>query len=735
MYQDYYPYDIETLANYFSCVVERLSDGAKWYFEISPWRHDGYAMYMFFMQVGQSGGVGVGYNNEAFDYPVIHEIMLRQGNMTPTAIYNYAQRVIRDINRGQKWQHNIWDNEKFFLQIDLMKVHHFDNTAKMTSLKLLEFNMRLDNIQEMPHHHSKQLNLREAAETLAYNDNDVFATKTFLKFTIPMLEPRYELSQKFGRNFVNFNDTKIGEQIVVETLKKNGIFLRKGDKTLRDKINVGDILFPYLEFNRREFQVVHEFFKSAVIDAAEIKGYFGSRDKTKSKCKQFITLDYAMMMDPNDVTVMCGTKTTSLTKYLEKPESYPNAKFRPTNIHTVVDGFRFDFGAGGIHGSLHNTIVKTTRDRKVRDSDVASFYPNIGIQNEVYPEHIGPAWCGVMTWLYEERLRVGKKTSLGNGYKLALNGSYGKSNDEHSVLCDPQYTMTITINGQLLLCMLAEALMDSVPDFQMIQINTDGLTYSYPPEYEYVVEDVCKWWESLTKLELEHVDYDKMCIRDVNSYLAVTKPFKDKEGKLVPPKVKRIGAYAYVRAEEDISTRELPWHKNHSAIVVAKAAEAALVRNENIERFIRNHVKVDPYDFYLRTKVPRSGQVYLETSEGRTQVQNVSRYYVSNSGGQLVKEMVPTEKQQQDWLDKPHWRHIVSGVVKQSKSQPSGKWVQVEPPSQQRPPTRTRYHGSYLVTVANKLDDGPDISDVNIDFYVAETRKLVDELVTKSPRD
>lgn len=344
-----------------------------------------------------------------------------------------------------------------------------------------------------------------------------------------------------------------------------------------------------------------------------------------------------------------------------------------------------------------------------------------------------------MDWMYHERLRVGKKTDIGNGFKLALNGSYGKSSDEHSVLYDPQYTMSITINGQLMLCMLAEALMDAIPDFKMVQINTDGLTYTFPPEYREQVMEVHKWWETVTQLELEHVDYRLMAIRDVNNYLAVTKPYKDDEGKLKPGKVKRIGAYAYVRAGEDSSTRELPWHKNNSAVVVAKAAEAALVRNVNIETFIRNHLTVNPWDFFLRTKVNRSSGLFLETPEywgdqvvniRSDEIQRVSRYYISNHGGKLVKVMTPTEKKQKEWLEKPHWRHIKTGETKQGKKAPSGMWVQIDPPSKTRPDTRTGIDSKYWVTLCNTIPNGqPDLTDININYYVSEARKLVDKLI------
>ncbi len=40
-------------------------------------------------------------------------------------------------------------------QIDLFKIHHFDNKNRRVSLKRLEFEMDLENIEEMPIHHTK----------------------------------------------------------------------------------------------------------------------------------------------------------------------------------------------------------------------------------------------------------------------------------------------------------------------------------------------------------------------------------------------------------------------------------------------------------------------------------------------------------------------------------------------------------------------------------------------------
>ena len=75
--------------------------------------------------------------------------------------------------------------------------------------------------------------------------------------------------------------------------------------------------------------------------------------------------------------------------------------------------------------------------------------------------------------------------------------------------------MKTTVNGQLLLCMLSERLMEEIPDCTMIQINTDGMTVRVHKKYIEQMKAICARWEKLTQLELESVMYSKMIIKDV----------------------------------------------------------------------------------------------------------------------------------------------------------------------------------------------------------------------------
>lgn len=208
--------------------------------------------------------------------------------------------------------------------------------------------------------------------------------------------------------------------------------------------------------------------------------------------------------------------------------------------------------------------------------------------------------------------------------KLALNGVYGDSNNQYSVFYDPLYTMTITLNGQLLLCLLAEQLM-TIPGLRLVQVNTDGATVIVPRSRKADVQGARLWWEQLTGLTLEDATYKRMSIRDVNNYLA-----EYEDGS-----VKRKGAYEY----------KVGWHQNAGGLVIPKVAEKVLTQGAPIRQTIEQWS--DVMDFMLRTKVPRSS--YLTWGDER--IQNTSRYYIAKGGKSLFKWMPPLK-------GKTEWRKI-----------------------------------------------------------------------------
>ncbi|MBU6231804.1 hypothetical protein KGP36_03985 [Patescibacteria group bacterium] len=573
-----YVYDLETYPNVFLASFEHAESPLRWVFEISEWRNDSKPLLDFLTWLKLQNARMVGFNNLGFDYPVLHQF-IRAGYGEPGMLYAKAKAIIdsqRFDDSEERWAHQVKPSDRFIEQLDLYKIHHFDNKAKATSLKVLEFNMRAETVVDLPFPVGTVLT-REQTEILKrYNAHDVAQTKQFYHHSAEMIRFREELTRKYQRDFMNHNDTKIGKDYFVMKLEEAHVACydfsptkgRSPRQTKRPIIALNDAILPWVRFDHPDLNRVLDWFKQQTI--TETKGVF------------------------KDLTA-------------------------------TVDGFTFVFGLGGIHGSVDSKIVESDAEHVIIDLDVTSYYPNLAIVNGFYPAHLGVEFVNVYRHLFELRKKYPKKSAESEMLKLALNGVYGDSNNPFSVFYDPLFTMSITLNGQLLLCMLAERLM-KITGLQLIQINTDGLTVRVPRQHRELVDGVSRHWMEETRLTLEETTYNVLMIRDVNNYLGVKK-----DGTR-----KRKGAYAHDRAEDWRGW----WCLNESAMVIPKVAEKVLIDGAPIRKTVESWP--DRMDFMLRTKVPRTSQLWVHYPDQEPeQIQNVSRYYVAQGGGHLYKMMPP----------------------------------------------------------------------------------------------
>lgn len=623
-----YIYDIESYPNIFTLAGKHHITSTRYRFEISHRRNDRFALLTWLRWLHENKCRMVGYNNDGFDYPVL-DFILNYPDMGAAEINRHVQALIGNNDRWGNAIRNPWIE-----QIDLYKIHDFDRETKRTSLKALEFNMRRKTVVDLPFPPGTWLSDSQMDTLIVYNDEDVDATDDFYGYSLDQIHFRERLTAKYGGKFqcMNWNDVKIGKEYFIMELEKAspGICYipgtRKPRQTIRPQIDLSEVVFPWIQFKRPAFTAVTEWFKRQVI--TETKGVFNdiSEESLGADLVQYCTLKkHRQALVPGIVTP--SNSTVETTKNGKTLYAVWN---KAENLHVIVNGFQFDFGTGGIHGSVSSRVVLADNEYGIYDIDVKSYYPNLGIKNRIYPEHLGENFCGIYSDVYDMRQTYPKSAAENGMLKLSLNSVYGQSNAEFSPFRDPKYTMLITVNGQLLLCLAADYLMD-IPGLEIIQVNTDGLTVRCPRNMKWAVDRVCEWWQEHTRLELEEVEYRGMWIRDVNNYIAQT----------VKGKVKRKGAYAhkFEPPHIDKGSGDLEWHQDHSALVVPKAAEAALVRGEDIVQFIMNHQ--DPFDFCLRAKVPKNCRLLINES----QVQNITRYYVVHSGGgEMIKVMPPLPK-------------------------------------------------------------------------------------------
>lgn len=696
---DKYIFDIETYPNAFTFSVIRTDGMFPNSFEVSSRKNEMNRVFACLDYIKEQDASLVGFNNLAFDYPVLHKLLaLRDSGKLPIngatiakRAYKFAQEQI-DSFKG-KFPNTVKLNERYVNQVDLFKIHHFDNQAKMTSLKMLEFNMRESNIADLPYPVGTELKNHEIDVLLKYNMHDVMMTLAFYNHSLPLVEFREKLTHLYNRDFINHSDAKIGGDYFVMRLEEANIKLYTKDsegkrvtrQSKRSSIDIGKCLFDYYDFKRPEFIAIQQWFSKQVI--TETKGVFSDIPEhllgDVAKYAEMVIKKKKLVVDPitNEPTQSecdrfkkfypCGwidkvelkAKKKGVNQY-----SYWGCWKIAETLNVVVNGFRMDFGTGGIHGSLNSKIVQETKKYKIIDADVSSMYPNIAISNNVYPEHLSVKFCEIYKDVYEQRKSYPKSAPENAMLKLALNATYGNSNNKFSVFYDPVYTMKITINGQLSLCLLVEKLLE-VKDTLLVGVNTDGVTVALDRDYQEEYDAACKQWESQVKLQLEFVEYSKMIIRDVNNYIAIYT-----DGKL-----KSKGAYEY---------KDLGWHKNHSSLIIPMAAEANMLSGVDVREFIMAHK--EKFDFMLRTKVARSSRLVLvmEDEFGSpidVPQQNICRYYPCKSGGKLVKIMPP----------------LVEGGEER----------------------RLSIDSAWMVKPCNNIEDY--VGDIDYDYYVAEADKLI----------
>lgn len=175
------------------------------------------------------------------------------------------------------------------------------------------------------------------------------------------------------------------------------------------------------------------------------------------------------------------------------------------------------------HGCAAPKVWNTTDDWIIVDYDVGSLYPSIAKSLKLYPEHLGPKFNEIYSHFIDKRLEEKHKPKnerdnvLIEGYKLILNGTYGKSNEESSFIYDPLYTYRTTIAGQIFICMWAERWVKVCPRLKFIQTNTDGQTLYVPREDLDKIRAVNDQLTKETGLTIEETVYSKMCVRDVNN--------------------------------------------------------------------------------------------------------------------------------------------------------------------------------------------------------------------------
>lgn len=657
--------DYETLSNCFTGVFENYKTLETKVFVIHDLQNDLDEFVSFLNTNIANKEWHISYNGLAFDAQITHFILDNHddwwdftGCEIANIIYRCAQRAIQKSNNKEFADYPQW--KMSIGQIDIFKMHHWDNPAKRSSLKWIQYSMDWDNILEMPIHHESAITTKEEIDTiLEYCINDVRSTKEIYNRSKSQIGLRKELTKTYGINLFSASEPRISKELFGYYLSEKLNIPKKELKdmrTHRDIIKIKDIILPYINFTSNEFSTLLQRFKALDVNAKNLKGSF----------------KYSI--------------------------NYKDVKT--------------DFGLGGVHGARKKGVYESNEDMIIMSSDVTSFYPNLAIRNRWSPGHFPiDAFCDQYEWFFEERKKIPKNNPMNYVYKIILNSTFGLSNDEKSFFYDPELCMKITINGQLTLMMLYEQIMERIPGAIALLQNTDGIETIIPRKYydEYML--ICKEWENITNLSLEHDQYQKLVLADVNNYIGINN-YKEvditkwREIKQSDPhylfKVENDKfSYAPVKLKGRFDFHNLQLHKNKSKLVIPKAIYQYFVHNVLPEDYLEQNKNI--LDYCIGSKSNGDwkcvGRSIKEGAFLEEELQKINRYYISKTGVKIIK---------------------VNRVDKREIQLEAGKWIQAIFNKMKMEPKWDSYNidkGYYTQAIENEINNILTVSSNQLKLF------------------
>ncbi len=639
-------YDIETLAEDFSITLSNPDFTEVEDFVINQYRNDIYGLVKFIRDKGVE--YYAGFNCISFDAQVITFILKNyekwhelEGKEIAVLIYKFAQKVIDDTNYGLFPPYR--EDELFAKQIDLFRIHHYNNMARRCSLKWVAFSIDED-VEEMPIHHStKNLTLEQIEMIKEYRRNDVKVTCRLFQYTIGNTDhPDYEgdklalrrdVKKQFDIDALNLSDVSIGDEITKRAYcKLSGRDVREVSKlkgTFRKSIKLKFCIAKFIKFNNPQLQQLHKKIQNTTI--TETKGGFSES--------------------------------------------------------IVLNGVTYKLGLGGIHSEDPKRVIIPNDNEILEDWDVASLHPTTIIKNKQFPYHLDENWLNGYSNIRDERLEAKKltKTSsvhkcIADTYKLALNGSYGRTNMP-GWMYDPQLTMFVTITGQLALLMLAEQIGEI--GIKVVSCNTDGILLLYPKEKREELLTVLERWQKQTEYELESASYKKYVQTSVNDYLAIK----------TDGSIKKKGDF--------LTYSEL--HKNKSRRIIPLAWEKYFVEGTPVEKTIKKHKNI--FDFCIGVKASKDYHYELvDLKTGEKEVfHRLVRYYVSPSGKKLLK-------------------------IKNPESEATGNEInECEAPD--------KHTGKAQLCKVYNIHDPESIHDIDYDYYIKKAQDVIDAIELKKSKN
>jgi hypothetical protein len=365
--------------------------------------------------------------------------------------------------------------------IDLIEV-----APGQAGLKIYGGRLHSKRMQDLPIAPDQLISEQLRPKLIEYCENDLITTQDLYEDLVEEIELRYGLSNEYDVDVRSKSDAQMSEAIIVKKVQQ--VTGREIERpSYRNDYKFKYEPYDFIEFQTQELIQFYEKVKNA-------KYGFSEKDK---------------------VTI---------------PDELKNTKLK-------IGNERYTFGNGGLHSNEKSRTIESDDEYELWDWDVKSYYPSIVIECGFFPPSLGEIFLDIFSGFKRERLLAPKGSVKNTGFKIFLNGSFGKLGSKWSKMYGPELMIQVTVTGQLALLMLIEQL--ELEGIRVVSGNTDGIViYCHKTQIERMKQIIANW-EKKTGFEMESANYRSLHSRDVNNYIAIK----------TDNSVKQKGAYAFVGAK------------------------------------------------------------------------------------------------------------------------------------------------------------------------------------------
>lgn len=495
--------DVETYANYFMLGFKNIETGKLIQYEL----YEGHPLDIEAIRKIMARRTTISFNGIHYDLPMIAAACAGWNNKQ---LKQLSDSIILQNLKPWDLERNLglvipkWDH------IDLIEV-----APGQASLKIYGGRVHSRRMQDLPIEPEAWITAEQRRELCRYNGNDLDTTIDLYRALEKQIALRERMSEEYGLDLRSKSDAQIAEAVLRKEIEK-----LTGVRPQRPNIP------PGTRFNYRTPDFIS--FRSPLM-----------------------TQTLAMVQKANFTVASNGAVT--MPKELDE-------------LEIKIGRGTYRMGIGGLHSS--EKVVSHRADERyfLVDRDVASYYPRIILNCELFPKHLGRAFLQVYRSIVDRRLAAkhsGDKITA-DSLKITINGSFGKLGSMWSALYSPDLMIQVTITGQLALLMLIERLEEN--GIRVVSANTDGLVIKCERDKEDLLLRIVQWWEKKTDFETEETRYKALYSRDVNNYIAV----KESGG------YKGKGAFA-----------EITLQKNPANEICVRAAAEMILNGTPVEETIR----------------------------------------------------------------------------------------------------------------------------------------------------